>query len=246
MKYIGFNMSDPKVSKNKYLRQAISLAYDGYKHAALFYNNQAFVANWLLPPGLFGFNLEYKNPYRTYNVDKAKELLKKAGYPNGKGAPALTLFTTDSMAAKQIGETFSKAMEEIGLTINIQQFDYATFLKKMNSKIGYQLATLQWRADLPFAEDFLRILYGKAASPGPNRSLFNNPQYNSIYEEILTLRDSPEKLELINKIRVLATEECPVIPLAVPYRLVLTQSYIRNYKGSALDDYDLKYLGLDK
>jgi len=246
IKYIGFNMSDPKVSKNKYLRQAISLAYDGYKHAALFYNNQALVASWLLPPGLFGFDPEYKNPYRIYSVDKAKELLKKAGYPKGIGAPTLTLFTTDSMAAKQIGETFAKAMEEIGLTIKIQQFDYAAFLKRMSLKTGYQLATLQWRADLPFAEDFLRLLYGKAASPGPNRSLFNDPQYNSMYEEILTLRDSPEKIELINKIRTLAVEECPVIPLVVPYRLVLTQGYIRNYKGTALDDYDLKYLGLDK
>ncbi len=246
IKYIGFNMSDPKVSKNKYLRQAISLAYDGYKHTALFYNNQAFVANWILPPGLFGFDLQYKNPYRTYNVDKAKELLKKAGYPNGIGAPTLTLFTTDSIAAKQISETFSKAMSDIGLTIQIKQFDYATFLKKMNAKTGYQLATLQWRADLPFAEDFLRILYGKAASPGPNRSLFDNPKYNAMYEEILTLRDSPEKIELINKIRGLSAEECPVIPLVVPYRLVLTQSYIRNYKGTPLDDYDLKYLGLDK
>ena len=116
----------------------------------------------------------------------------------------------------------------------------------MNSKTGYQLATLQWRADLPFAEDFLRILYGKAGSPGPNRSLFNNPTYNSMYEEILTLRDSPEKIELINKIRALSVEECPIIPLVVPYRLVLTQSRIRNYKGTTLDDYDLKYLGLDK
>jgi oligopeptide transport system substrate-binding protein len=246
IKYIGFNMSDPKVAKNKYLRQAISLAYDGYKHAALFYNNQALVANWILPPGLFGFDLQYKNPYRTYNIDKAKELLKKAGYPKGIGAPTLTLFTTNSIAAKQISETFSKAISEIGITIKIQQFDYATFLKKMNSKIGYQLATLQWRADLPFAEDFLRILYGKAASPGPNRSLFNDPQYNAMYEEILTLRDSPEKIDLINKIRELAAEECPVVPLVVPYRLVLTQSRIRNYKGTPLDDYDLKYLGLDK
>jgi len=246
IKYIGFNMSDPKVSKNKYLRQAISLAYDGYKHAALFYNNQALVANWILPPGLFGFDSRYKNPYRAYNVNKAKELLKKAGYPNGKGAPTLTLFTKSSVAAKQISETFAKYMSEIGITVKIQQFDYATFLKRMNSKTGYQLATLQWRADLPFAEDFLRIIYGKAASPGPNRSLFNNPQYNSMYEQMLTLRDSPEKLELINKMRMLSSEECPIIPLVVPYRLVLVQSRIRNYKGSALDEYDLKYLGLDK
>jgi len=245
IKYIGFNMSDPKIG-NKYLRQAISLAYDGFKHAALFYNNQAYIANWILPPGLFGFDLNYKNPYRNYSVDKALALLKKAGYPNGKGLPPLTMFTTDSLAAKQISETFAKAMEEIGVTINIQQFDYATFLKKMNSKTGYQLTTLQWRADLPFAEDFLRILYGKAMSPGPNRSLFNNPQYNKLYEKVLTLSDSPEKLSIMNKMREIAVEECPAIPLVVPYRIMLTQAYLKNYKGSALEDYNLKYLKLEK
>jgi ABC-type transport system substrate-binding protein len=246
IKYVGFNMSDPKVGRNKYLRQAISLAYDGYKHAALFYNNQALVANWIIPPGLFGFDLKYKNPYREFNLKKAHELMKKAGYPDGKGLQPLTLFTSNSMAAKQISDDLAKALENIGITLKIQQFDYATFLKKMNTRTGYQLATLQWRADLPFAEDFLRILYGKAASPGPNRSLFNNPQYNQLYEKLMTLRDSPEKLAIMNKMRDIATEECPIIPLVVPYRLVLTQAYIKNYKASALSDYDLEYLRLEK
>ncbi len=246
VKYVGFNMSDPTVGKNKYLRQAISLVYDGYKHAALFYNNQAFVANWIIPPGLFGFDLKYKNPYREFNIKKAKELLKRAGYPDGKGLPTLTIFTPNSLVARQISDDLAKSLENIGITLKSQHFDYAAFLKKLNTRTGYQLAILQLRADLPFAEDFLRILYGKAASPGPNRSLFDNPRYNALYERLLTLRDGPEKLEIINKMREIAIEECPIIPLVVPYRLVLTQSYIKNYKASALSDYDLEYLRLEK
>ena len=246
LKYIGFNMSDPLVGKNKYLRQAMSLTYDGYKHAALFDNNQATVANWIIPPGLFGFDFKYKNPYRQMDLEKAKSLLRKAGYPDGKGLPALTMYCTNSTAVKQICESFAKAMKEINITVNPEFFDHATFLKKMNAKTGYHLARLQWRADLPFAEDFLRILYGKAASPGPNRSLFNNAAYNSLYEKTLILSDGPEKLKIINKMRDLAVEECPIIPIVVPYRLVLTHQYVKNYKGWALDDYDLKYLRLEK
>jgi len=246
VKYIGFNMSDKIVGKNKYLRQAISLAYDGYKHASLFFNNEAVVANWIIPPRLFGYDPSYENPYRRQSLRKAKELLAKAGYPNGKGLPTLTLCTLDSTAAKQIGEFFAKSLKEIGINIKLVPYDFPSLLKEMNSRKGYQLATLQWRADLPFAEDFLRILYGKAMSPGPNRTLFNNKQYNDLYEKVLTMKDSPEKLQYLNKMRDIAVEECPLIPLVVPYRIVLTQPYVKNYKPAPLDDYDPKYIEIDK
>ena len=163
--FYTFNMEDKIIGKNKYLRQAISLAYDGQKYNTLFYNSQAYVANWILPPGIFGFDPAYKNPYRQYNIAKAKKLMAKAGYPNGKGLTPITMLIPDSIASKQMAEHFAKSLEDIGVKIVLRPMNFGLLLNELEQERNFQIASLKWRADLPFPEDFLRTFYSKAFSP---------------------------------------------------------------------------------
>ena len=243
--YYSFNMDDKIIGKNKYLRQAISMAYNGQKHNALFYNNQAVVANWILPPNIFGFDPSYKNPYRQYNVTKAKALLKKAGYPNGNGLPPFTMLITDSIAAKQIGEFFSKSMNEIGIKIKLQSRNFGLLLKELSEDRNYQLVALQWRADLPFAEDFLRLFYSKAFAPGPNDSHFSNAEYDRLFVKATEIKESPEKLKILNRMRDIAVEETALIPLINPTTITLAQPYVENYKPHILVGNMFKYVRID-
>ncbi|MCX6112416.1 MAG: ABC transporter substrate-binding protein, partial [Proteobacteria bacterium] len=243
--YYSFNMNNKTVGKNKYLRQAISLAYDGQKHNALFYNNQAFVSNWILPPNIFGFDPSYKNPYRQYNIAKARELMKKAGYPDGKGLPPLTMLITDSIAAKQIGEFFSKSVSELGVKINLQPRNFGLLLKELQDGRNFQIVSLQWRADLPCAEDFLRIFYSKAFAPGPNDSHFQNAEYDKLFEKASEMKEGPEKLKILNRMRDIAVEEAAVIPLVNPALITLAQPYVENYKPHILVGDVFKYVKID-
>ncbi|MEI6079407.1 MAG: ABC transporter substrate-binding protein [bacterium] len=243
--YYSFNINDKIVGKNKYLRQAISMAYDGQKHNALFYNNQAFVANWILPPNVFGFDPSYKNPYRQYNLAKARELMKKAGYPDGKGLPPLNMLITDSIAAKQIGEFFSKSVSEIGVRINLQPRNFGLLLKEITDERNFQIVALQWRADLPCAEDFLRIFYSKAFTPGPNDSHYQNAEYDRLFEKASEMKDGPEKLKMLNRMRDIAVEEAVLIPLVNPSIITLTQPYVENYKPHILVGDVFKYVKID-
>jgi oligopeptide transport system substrate-binding protein len=243
--YYSFNLDDKIIGKNKYLRQAISAAYNGQKHNALFYNNQAIVANWVLPPNIFGFDPSYKNPYRQYSISKAKELLKKAGYPDGKGLPPLTMLITDSIAAKQIGEFFSKSMSEIGIKVKLQSRNFGLLLKEINEERNYHMVALQWRADLPFAEDFLRLFYSKAFAPGPNDSHFSNAEYDKLFEKAREIKESPAKLKILNRMRDIAVEEAVLIPLINPTTITLTQPYVENYKPHILVGDMYKYVKIN-
>ena len=243
--YYSFNMNDKIIGKNKYLRQAMSMAYDGQKHNALFYNNQAFVANWVLPPNVFGFDPSYKNPYRQYDIAKAKELMKKAGFPDGKGLPPLNMLITDSIAAKQIGEFFSKSVSEIGVKINLQPRNFGLLLKELIDGRNFQIVSLQWRADLPCAEDFLRMFYSKAFAPGPNDSHFQNQEYDKLFEKASEMKEGPEKLKLLNRMREIAVEEVIVIPLVNPALITLAQPYVENYKPHILVGDIFKYVKID-
>lgn len=239
--YYTFNMKDPLVGKNKYLRQAISTAYDGYKHNALFDNNISLFANWLLPPGMFGSDPTYKNPYREFNVDKAKELLKKAGYPKGEGLPEIELLIAETSSTKQIANFFMKSMEDVGIKIRIKTLPFRDLLKEVGAG-NFQIASLRWRADLPFPEDFLRILHGGAVSPGPNRALFKNNNYDQLYEKVFNIKFyNLQKLDLIKKMREIAVEESPLIPLSHSVTIILTKGYVGNFKPQSFGGYTYKY-----
>ena len=243
--YFSFNMNDKIVGSNKYLRQAISLAYDGKKHNALFYNNQAVVANWLLPPGIFGFDASYKNPYRQYNIEKAKKLLAKAGYPGGKGLPPLNMLLTESIASKQIGEFFAKSLGEIGIKINFTPMNFAKLDKEISTTRNYQILSFQWKADVPIPQDFTRLLYSKATYPGPNDSSFKNAEYDKLFEKASVMKDGPDKIKTLNRMRAIAEEECPVISLVNPNVIRLSQPYVENYRPHIIIDNMYKYVKIN-
>ncbi|MCC2672426.1 MAG: ABC-type oligopeptide transport system,periplasmic component [Armatimonadetes bacterium] len=96
--YFGFNMEDktygglsPKARK---LRQAISLAIDSQEFIDLLYEGNGRAPEWLLPPGIAGYDPDYKNPYRRADLNRAKQLLAEAGYPEGIGSDGNRLVLT--------------------------------------------------------------------------------------------------------------------------------------------------------
>ncbi len=84
--WLAFNMTDPILGSNKYLRKAIAHAINIDEYIKNFTNNIALKANSIYPPGVTGYSPSNQLPYK-YDVDLAKKLLAKAGYPNGKGLP---------------------------------------------------------------------------------------------------------------------------------------------------------------
>ncbi len=99
--YFAFNMDDPTFGglsePNRKLRQAISLALDSQALIDLLHQGLGQRAESLLPPGLFGYDPHFHNPYRQYDpsLARAKQLLAEAGYPQGidpKTGQRLTLF----------------------------------------------------------------------------------------------------------------------------------------------------------
>ncbi|MEB3025912.1 ABC transporter substrate-binding protein, partial [Parvimonas sp. M13] len=83
--YIGFNMNDPVLGSKggeraRKLRQAMSLVVDTETFLQLFLNGRGVPAQSPLPPGLFGYDANYRNPFRQPDQAKAKRLLAEAGY----------------------------------------------------------------------------------------------------------------------------------------------------------------------
>lgn len=247
LSYYAFNLEKSILKNNKKLRQAMYLAYNVQKHNSLFYNNNAIIAHGLIPPGLFGYDASFTNPYHDYNVQKAKKLLAEAGYPEGKGLPKFKFLIRETIASRQMGEFFAKSMSRIGIKVELVGLNFRDLLNEVYNSRNFDIASLRWRADIAFAEDYLRLLSTSALPPGPNHSTYSNPKYDDLYKKITEQGTvNGEKLKLIEDIRKIYIEDCPLLLLIFPVNLMLTQNYIENFKLSPiLEDSEYKFIKIN-
>jgi len=247
--YIGFNMDDPLLGKNKKLRQALSAAFDSETWIK-FFNNRITEANSPVPPGLAG-HFEELAPYR-YDLDKAKMLLAEAGYPDGldpetgeRLSMTIDIGSADSSEAIQSTELFIDFMRKIGVDIVPQYNHWPAFLERMDRR-QVQLYRLAWIADYPDAENFLQLFYGPNQSPGPNHSNYENEQFDRIYERARVLQDSPERTAFYEHMCRMVLEECPWI--LTHYRLSYSLNYgwLKNFKHHDFPYLNDKYYRIDE
>jgi oligopeptide transport system substrate-binding protein len=243
--HTSFNMTDPVVGKNhKYLRQAISLAYDTDKYIELFYNGRAINAQGPIPPGLAGYDENYKNPYKQFNIEKAKELLAKAGYPEGKGLAPLEYLSLADSTTRQSTDFFQQQLAPLGIKLKVQTFSWPEFQQSLKNKKG-QMWSFAWGADYPDAENFLQLFYSKNGPPGPNDSSYNNPEFDRLYEKSLTLKDTPERTALYKKMSAMVVEDSPWIMGAHRLIFSLVHPWMKNYKYHEFDHGMSKYYRID-
>jgi oligopeptide transport system substrate-binding protein len=242
--HTSFNMTDPVVGKNKLLRQAISTAINVPEEVELFYNGRAISAEGPIPPGLAGYSESLKNPYKVYSLEKAKELLKKAGYPDGKGLAPLEYLSLADTTARQMTEYFQKAMKAIGIEVKVQTFSWPEFQQSLKNKKG-QMWSFAWGADYPDAENFLQLFYSKNGTPGPNDSNYSNPAFDKLYEKSLTMNDSAERTALYQKMASIVVEDTPWVFGVHRVTFGLTHPWMKNYKPHEFNHGMSKYYRID-
>jgi ABC-type transport system substrate-binding protein len=225
--YFVINNAHPLFKNNPKLRQAMSLAFDRDRYNQLFHNGTATIAQSTIPPGLAGYQASYKNPYCEYNVDKAKQYLAEAGYPNGTGLPIITLDTVSDTVGKQHAELFQQCMKVIGIQVNVVTNTWPELSKKKQKKTT-KIHAMGWIGDYPDAESFLQLFYapGNPTGLGVN---FNDGKFNKICERAFAMPDSPARTALYEQLNQMLGELVPVIYTSHRPYFALYQSWVKNY-----------------
>ncbi len=235
--WLSFNMKDPLLGKNKNLRLSIAHAINRKKLIDLFTNGLGIPANSIIPFGVLGHS-QNALPFK-YDPDTARLLLKKAGFPEGRGLPPIKLDTrSTSTKARQQAEFIKKELEEIGIKINIQTNTFPSFLTKAKEG-NLQFFFDGWTMDYPDAENSLALLTKKNFPPGPNASFYENKYFEKLFQEYDT---SNEKNNLIENMEKIVFEDLPWIMLYYDQRATLIHDKVKNFIPSDLINNSLKYL----
>ncbi len=209
--YMFLNMKDKLLGSNKLLRQAMSAAFDRNGFLKLHRNGRGSIAPELNPPGTNDRCGKRTEPKFPYSVEKAKELLAKAGYPNGEGLPVINLDMRGADSTnRQLAEFLTTSMAAAGIKINPQLNTFPAFLDKRH-KGNLQFAMGGWNMDYPDAENNLQLFYGPNEAPGPNESNYKNPRFDELYKKVAIMPSGPTRQALVCEMDEMLQDDAPAI-----------------------------------
>ena len=268
--YMAFNMVDPIVGgyteKAKKLRQAISIAQNQEEYISIFLNERGMAAQGPIPPGIFGYE-EGKKGTNTViydwvdgkrvrkSLEVAKRLLAEAGYPGGISeitGKVLKLHydvTATGPDDRALMDWQRKQFAKLGIQLVIRSTDYNRFQRKVR-KGKVQLFSWGWNADYPDPENFLFLLYGgnavvNTSGAGINSSNYQNPKFDTLFNEIKTMKNSPERKKKIEEMLEIVREDAPWIWGIHPTNMALFHAWYKNVLPHAMANNTLKYKRVD-
>ncbi|MBI3259285.1 MAG: ABC transporter substrate-binding protein [Ignavibacteriae bacterium] len=242
-----------KEFSDKRVRQAFSMAVDRERIIKYVLKGQAAGAGYsgIVPPSMPDYNNAGPITGYKFDIEKARQLLAEAGYPNGKGFPTIT-FQLNSGGGRnlQVAEAVQSMLtENLGVKVELKEVEWAKHLDEVDA--GHSMFfRLGWVADYPDPENFLNLCYGKivpkdgSASP-INQARYNNPEFDKLFEQAVATVDRTKRLELYRQAEQVAMNDAPMLILFYDADYRLLQPNVEGYHNNPMDRRHYKYIWLN-
>ncbi|MBI4534254.1 MAG: peptide ABC transporter substrate-binding protein, partial [Candidatus Melainabacteria bacterium] len=226
--YIGFNVTKAPFD-NPMTRQAIALAIDRRVFPRILRRAERPNASWI-PPGLLGYA---PDSGLSFNPDKARLLLAKAGFANGANFPSVELLYPNREDTRLVVEAIQ---DELKRNLNIA-------VELVNQEWKVYLATLHqnpppmfrgsWGADYPDPETFMNLF---TSYNGNNNTRWANHRYDQLVYRASSEQDEKARAELYKLAdRLLCQDEVPIVPTFLSTQNAMVKPWVHGIAFNALD-----------
>lgn len=201
-----FMRTDHKPFNDIRVRQAIAYAIDRDTAVQTAYGGAGVTAIGFCSPNVVDFN-EDVVPYEN-DIEKAKQLLAEAGYPEG----FKTTFHTDTGTERSaLAEAIANQLGKIGIKCEIISMDpvayQSMYARGEHNMILNGLTTTTGEGDKAF-----RWFHSKQPV-GINFSYWINEDYDKIIDEASRTLDADARKELYGEAQVMLKDACFMVPL---------------------------------
>ena len=135
--FLNLNVTEPPLD-NPLVREAIALAVSRDEHLALYgdpvaANVYSVVPSDFMPGGLTQEEAEAAGVVYAQDLERARELLAEAGFPDGFD---LDLITSEMAAYRANYEVLQAELAEIGINVNLTVVDHATMHEQIRQDVN--------------------------------------------------------------------------------------------------------------
>ncbi|HGO5823663.1 TPA: ABC transporter substrate-binding protein [Mannheimia haemolytica] len=228
--YVAFNTEKAPFDNVK-VRQALNLAVDKKAIIDVVYQGNGFAAKNPLPPTIWGYNDSLADS--EHNLEKAKQLLAEAGFPNGFETDLWVqpVVRASNPNPRRMSEIIQADWAKIGVKANLVTYEWGDYIKR--TRAGELTAgTYGWSGDNGDPDNFLSPLFGTPNIGNSNYARFTNPELDALLEKALASSDKAERTKLYEQAQVILREQAPWINVAHSVNFAPTSKRVQGYKQS--------------
>ena len=238
--YLGYNLEKP-LFQDRRVRQAITHAINKEEIIDGVLLGLGKVATGPFKPGTWPYNPDIKR--YTYDPEKAKELLRQAGWTDTDGDGILDrggmpfsfeIITNqgNEMRAK-CAEIIQRRLSTIGIEVKIRIIEWAAFINEFINKKDFEATILGWTITLD--PDPYDVWHSSKTKPGElNFISFKNSEIDELLEKGRGTFDQAERKECYYRMQEIIAEEQPYTFLYVPDALPIISSRFKGIEPSAI------------
>jgi len=245
--------NDNPILKDVNVRKALNYAVNKSQIVSDIVNDMGTKASGILPP-TNPYVTEKNNEGYEYNVSKAKELLKDAGYENNsedgilykdgeKLHLKLTLQTEEYTTWKPLCEYLQYSLSEIGMDIELEVLESSAYYDAIWSTHDYDMIIYRTYEDSWNPHGFLRSMF-YSSTPGESIAWYDK-SINEKLEKVITIMDEEKRQESYDGIFAELNDKAVTVPLYYPKRWYVYNNRLMDIKAASTSYEGIKWNKLD-
>jgi peptide/nickel transport system substrate-binding protein len=218
--------------KDKKMRQAINYAIDKKAIVENILQGTAIVADGPTPPAFAWAHNDQLKPY-PYSPEKAKALIKEAGFENAE----LTFYVTEGGSGMldpvAMGTAIQADLAKVGLKVKIETYEWNTFLGKVNPGLEGKadMAEMAWMTNDPDTLPFLALRTSAWPDKGGfNSGYYSNPEVDKLLEAARQSTNQEERAKLYKDMQTIVYDDAPWAFIANWKQNAVTSSAVQNFR----------------
>jgi peptide/nickel transport system substrate-binding protein len=204
--FVAFNTLAPGPQRNPLVRRAFNYAVDVPALIATVLGGHAFRTATPVPPNFTGFSS--KIPFYQHDLDKAKALLARAGYPNGKGLElVLNAPVGRYNRDKELAEAIAGQLSATGAKVTTRTMEWTSYVNETSRRALAPLYMLGWGDNSYDADNTLTSLFESSA----RLSTYANPAYDKLVDAARYETDPGKRQALYDRALTILHDDAPWI-----------------------------------
>lgn len=225
--YIALN-AEKKPLDNVKVRQALNYATDKQAIIEAVYNGAGVIAKTPLPPTIWGYNDNITG--YPYDLEKAKQLLAEAGYPDGFELELWVqpVVRNSNPNPRRMAELLQADWAKIGVKAKLVSYEWGDYLKR--SRAGELEAGIYgWSGDNGDPDNFLSPLLSCGTIGSSNYARWCNADYDALLNKAISLNDKDQRVALYEQAQEIFKEQAPWVVIAHSITYTPMSLRVQNY-----------------
>lgn len=225
--------------KDVRVRQAISLALNRQEIIDLAFNGEAEISGFA-PASMGHWAVDVLNhPLYQQDIEKAKELMKEAGYENGFTVTC-TVGLLDNI--RNSGTVIQQQLAAIGITVEVQNKENAQYVDDWKAH-NFELMVCQNGAG---TDPNRAVAFFFSTTGSANIAEYSNPRVDELCELAAGTSNVDKRREYYHEAINIILDECPNVTFASPYDYIYASTNLKGYAPNATNMVDFRAAYIEK